>query len=114
MPDQSAIRLWSYDHLSQMQGVAHLESSYWRAFRAAFVGIVVKFVAKASSWFNKVQQAVLQVAESKGQSCRVSTGTHLQNSQQKPSALFVFRPGRRFFGAPIAVRGCECVKSPHH
>ena len=66
MPDQSAIRLWSYDHLSQMQGVAHLESSYWRAFRAAFVGIVVKFVAKASSWFNKVQQAVLQVVESKG------------------------------------------------
>ncbi len=89
MPDQSAIRLWSYDHLSQMQGVAHLESSYWRAFRAAFVGIVVKFVAKASSRFNKVQQAVLQVAESKGQFYRVFTGEHLRPRQFPASTVSV-------------------------
>jgi hypothetical protein len=47
----------------------------------ALAGIVVKFVAKAASWFNKVQQAVLQVAESKEQSHRVFTGDHLRPRQ---------------------------------
>lgn len=60
--------------LLQKQRVGCAQSAYLQGCHEFPAAIVVETVAAASSRFNKVQQAVLQVAETKAQSCRVSTG----------------------------------------